>query len=355
MPFSRNIEEKKIIRTIKNVMPAVVSIVISKHLEDLQKEIPSELYPFLPQGPDGPQLKIPEQLVDKKGMVTIGGGSGFIVASDGLVLTNKHVISDPKAEYTVITNNGAKYPGVVLSRDPINDVAILRIQAKGLPVVSLGSAYGLELGQSVVAIGNALGIFKNTVSRGIVSGLSRAIMAQADPAAPPQEMRGMIQTDAAINPGNSGGPLVNLNGQAIGINAAIIYGAQNIGFAIPINAAHRDLEDVKKYGRIRRPLLGVRYVVIDEATKDKMGLSVDYGALVIKEGPQDHGVVPKSPADAAGIREKDIILSFDAHKVDRDHPIQDFLENKIVGDVVTLQVLRGKKTLRMKCTLTERK
>jgi serine protease Do len=355
MPFSRNTEEKKIIRTIKSVMPAVVSIVISKHLEDLQKEIPSELYPFLPQGPSGPQLKIPDSMVDKKGMVTIGGGSGFIVASEGLVLTNKHVISDPKAEYMVIANNGMKYPGEVLSRDPINDVAILRIQAKGLPIVNLGSAYGLELGQSVVAIGNALGIFKNTVSRGIVSGLSRAIMAQADPAAPPQEMRGMIQTDAAINPGNSGGPLVNLNGQAIGINAAIIYGAQNIGFAIPINAAHRDLEDVKKYGRIRRPLLGVRYVVIDETTKDKMGLTVDYGALVIKEGPQDHGVVPKSPADVAGIREKDIILSFDAHKVDRDHPIQDFLENKIVGDTVALQVLRGKKILKLKCTLTERK
>lgn len=348
-------DDAKVIKTIKKVMPAVVSIAISKHLEDLEKEIPKELYPFLPGGPTGPKLEIPDSLVDKRGMVQVGGGSGFIVHADGVILTNKHVISDPKAEYTVITNDGQKFPAKILSRDPINDVAILKIGVGKLSTVKLGDAVSLELGQSVIAIGNALGIFKNTVSLGIVSGLSRSISAQADPTAPPQEMRGLIQTDAAINPGNSGGPLVDLNGLTVGVNAAIVFGAQNIGFAIPINAAERDLDDIKKYGRIRRPLLGVRYMMIDDNLKEKMKLPVSYGALIIGESQHDHGVVPGSPAEKAGVREKDIVLEFNSKKLDRDHPIQDFLEDMDVGDKVELLVLRKDKQLKVKLALVERK
>lgn len=348
-------EEKHIVTTIKKVMPAVVSIVISKHLEDLEKEVPVELLPFLPGGPQGPKLKIPPELVDRHGMVKIGGGSGFVVRPEGIILTNKHVISDPKAEYTIITDDGRKFPAQILSRDPINDVAILKIDAARLPVVELGDASRLELGHRVIAIGNALGIFKNTVSMGIVSGLSRSIAAQADPAAPPQEMRGLIQTDAAINPGNSGGPLINADGKAIGINAAIVFGAQNIGFAIPINAAKRDLSDLHAFGHIRRPLLGVRYIIIDENLQDKMKLPVDYGALVMAESPHDHGVVPYGPADRAGIKEKDIILECNQVKIDRDHPIQDHLENLAVGDRLNLLILRGQKKIPIKLTLAERK
>ncbi|MEK9173281.1 MAG: trypsin-like peptidase domain-containing protein [Patescibacteria group bacterium] len=347
--------DEKVISTIKKVMPSVVSIVITKHLEDIEKEIPPDLYPFLPSGPHGPELKIPKELVDKRGMVQVGGGSGFIVEEDGLIITNKHVISDPKAEYTVILNDDRKLSAKILSRDPINDVAILKIETKGLPTVKLGSSSHLNLGQTVIAIGNALGIFKNTVSMGIVSGLSRSISAQADPQSPPQEMRGLIQTDAAINHGNSGGPLVNLEGDAIGINAAIVFGAQNISFAIPINSAKRDLSDLKKYGHIKRPLLGVRYITIDENLKEKMNLPVDYGALVVKETPQDHGVVPKSPAEKAGIKERDIILTLNSRRIDRDHPIQDFLETMNVGDKVDLAVLRGKKEMKMKLVLSERR
>lgn len=343
------------VKTIKKVMPAVVSIAIAKHLEDLEKEIPKELYPFLPGGPTGPHLEIPESLIDKRGMVQIGGGSGFIVDESGIILTNKHVVGDSKAEYTVIANDGKKFPATILSRDPINDVAIIKIAATNLPAIKLGDAAKLELGESVIAIGNALGMFKNTVSLGIVSGLSRSISAQADPDSPPQEMRGLIQTDAAINPGNSGGPLVSLDGLAIGINAAIVFGAQNIGFAIPINAAKRDLEDIKKYGRIRRPLLGVRYMMVDENLKDKMKLPVSYGALIIGESQHDHGVVPGSPADKAGLKERDIVLEFNSSKLDRDHPIQDFLEKMDVGERVELLVLRGDKKLKVKLVLSERK
>jgi len=347
-------EDKRTIKIIRKVMPAVISIAIAKHLEDLEKSIPKELYPFLPTGPDG-QKQIPNEMVDDHGMVQVGGGSGFIVDKDGLILTNKHVISDPQAEYTVILNDGSTYPAEILSRDPINDVAILKIHQRNLPVIPLGDASRLELGQSVIAIGNALGIFRNTVSKGIVSGLSRSIAAQADPDAPAQEMRGLIQTDAAINPGNSGGPIVDAHGFVVGINAAIVAGAQSIGFAIPINAARRDLDDIKKYGRIRRPLLGVRYIMIDASLKNKMKLPVDYGALVLRESQHDRGVVPQSPAEKAGIKEQDIILAINGKRLDSNHPIQDILETMNVGDETELLVLRGEEKLTIKLALTERK
>ena len=348
-------DDKRVIKIVKKVMPAVVSIAIAKHLADLEKDMPKEHYPFMPSGQNGEKMKIPDSMVDKRGMVQIGGGSGFIIESDGLILTNKHVVSDAKAEYTVILNDGQRFPSEILTRDPINDIAILKIKADKLPCLELGDATKLQLGQSLIAIGNALGIFKNTVSLGIVSGLSRAITAQAEQDAPPQEMRGLIQTDAAINPGNSGGPLVDANGRVVAVNAAIVSGAQSIGFAIPVNAAKRDLADIKKYGRIRRPLLGLRYMMIDDDMKDKMGLSVNYGALAIRESEHDDAVVPGSPAEKAGLKEKDIVLTLNAARLDRDHPIQDFLETLNVGDELNLRVLRDGKELDVKATLAERK
>jgi serine protease Do len=346
-------QDKQVISTIKKVMPAVVSIAISKSLENLKQEL-SAFAPLFKKN-KRKKINIPDLLVDPHGMVNVGGGSGFVVSSEGLILTNKHVIADPRAEYTIITADGTSHPAVIITRDPIYDVAIMKIKAAGLPTVSLGDATKLELGQSVVAIGNALGLFRNTVSLGIVSGLSRAITAQADPKSPPQEMRGLIQTDAAINPGNSGGPLGDLNGKAIGINAAVVFGAQNINFAIPINAARRDLEDLARFGHVRRPLLGVRYLIIDENLQSKLGLPVDYGAFVMGEGEHGHAVVPDSPADKAGIRNKDIILECDGKKVDKDHPIQDTLDNKKVGEVLKLSVLRKEKRFEVKLVLAERK
>jgi len=375
-------DDKRVIKVIRRTMPAVVSIAISKHLADLEKEMPKELYPFIPggaaeapggatgaangkakagaagrakKGGAGAGLQIPSSMVDHNGMVQVGGGSGFIVDPNGLILTNKHVMSDRDAEYTVILDDGRRFKAEILSRDPINDVAIIKIPARGLPFLKLGDATRLELGQSLIAIGNALGIFKNTVSLGIVSGLSRAITAQADPGAAPQEMRGLIQTDAAINHGNSGGPLVDSDGLVVGINAAIVSGAQSIGLAIPVNAARRDLDDIKKYGRIRRPLLGLRYVMIDDDLRAKMNLPVDYGALVMRETNHDYAVVPESPAAKAGLRETDIILTLNSQRLDHDHPIQDFLENLNVGDTIRLNVLRQGKSMEVKVALAERK
>jgi S1-C subfamily serine protease len=346
-------EEKQIIKTIQRVMPAVISIVISKSLKELEKELPS-LYPQLTPG--NPLLQIPPDKIDAHGMVQISGGSGFIVDPNGVILTNKHVIAESHVSYTVITNNNERYEASVLARDPVNDVAILKIKPKRkLPIVKLGNSDKLELGQTVLAIGNALGIFKNTVSMGIISGLSRSISAQTDPTSPPQEMRGLIQTDAAINPGNSGGPLVDLLGRAVGINAAIVFGAQNINFAIPIKSAERDLSDLKKYGRIRRPLLGLRYLILNEDLKEKLGLPVNYGAFIVKEHPLDQAVIPGSPAAKGGLKEKDIILEWNGERVTPEKSIQDFLENCKVGENIHMKVLRGKKKLEIKLTLAERK
>ena len=342
-----------ITKIIKKVMPAVVSIVISKSLEDIEKELPAEMMPMFPFGV--PELKIPEDKVDAHGMVQVGGGSGFIVDPNGIIVTNKHVISDSKAEYTIRTSDNKKYRAVVLARDPIEDVAVLKIDAANLPTIALGDSSNLELGEPVLAIGNTLGLFQNTVSSGIISGLSRSIAAKTDENSPAQELRGLIQTDAAINPGNSGGPLINLKGQAIGINAAIVFGAQNVGFTIPINTVKRDLADVQKFGRVRRPLLGLRYVTIDDTMQEKMKLPVNYGALIAGKSPHNEAVVPGTPAQKAGIKEKDIVLECNGVKLSFDKTIQDFLEELNVGDILKMKVLRDKKELEIKVVLAERK
>ncbi len=340
-------------KTIARTMPAVVSIVISKSIEELEKEMPADTTPLMPFGPAG--LPIPDDKVDAHGMVQIGGGSGCIVDSNGVVLTNKHVIADKDAEYLVVTNDGKRYPAEIIARDPVDDVAILKINAQDLPTAPLGDSSKLELGDDVLAIGNALGIFRNTVSRGIISGLSRAIAAKPDPKEPVQELRGLIQTDAAINPGNSGGPLIDLDGNIIGINAAIVFGAQNVGFAIPINAAKRDLEDVRKYGRVRRPLLGLRYINIDESLQEKLRLPVDHGALVGGRIPHHEGVIPNTPASVAGIKEKDIIVACDGTPLTMDKTIQDILEAHVVGDRLNLTVIRNGKEIGITVELAERR
>lgn len=339
--------------TIKRVMPAVVAIVITKHLSELQKEVPHEMA-HLFKGKAPKKLDIPPSLIDAHGMVKIGGGSGFIVNKNGLIVTNKHVISDTSAERTVILNDNRTFKAEIICVDPVNDIAIMKISGDNLPVLELGDARRLELGETVLAVGNALGLFKNTVSQGIVSGLSRSIIAEGDEDNPSQEMRGLIQTDAAINLGNSGGPLVTLDGKVIGINTATVSGADGIGFAIPINPIERDLDDLRNYGRIRRPLLGVRYITIDKQYQEKMSLPVSSGAYVIQEG-KEAGVVPGSPAAKAGIKEKDIILEFNGQTISRERTIQDYLADCTAGEIVILTIQRKNQKLKAKVKLAERK
>ncbi len=291
---------------------------------------------------------------DGKEKIKVGGGSGFIVHKDGLVLTNKHVVFDTDAEYVVMIGEDNEYPATVLSRDPINDIAVLKINAKDLPTISIGDSNKLELGQTVVAIGNALGLFSNTVSKGIISGLSRSISAALGTGDEIEHLRGVLQTDVAINQGNSGGPLIDLDGNAIGINTAIIYGAQNIGFAIPINWAKHDLDDIIKYGRIVKPYLGLLYVMLNKKMQSMYSLGVDYGALVVRDHrPQSNAVIPDSPADKAGVKENDIVLTVNGKKLEKD--LSDMLQECKVGDEIELEVLRKDKELKLTAKLEERK
>lgn len=349
-------ENNKVIKTVRQVMPAVVSIVLSKSLGALKKEMSTRPRPAAAKDKLS-ALQIPPDKIDAHGMVQVGGGSGFIVEENGIILTNKHVIAESGVSYTVFTNNeDENYEAEVLARDPLNDVAILKIKSDGkFPVVKLGDSEKAKLGQTVLAIGNALGIFKNTVSMGIISGLSRSVQAKSDSRAPLQELRGLIQTDAAINPGNSGGPLVDINGCAVGINAAVVVGAQNINFAIPIKAAEKDLHDLKKYGRIRRPLLGLRYLILNHDLKEKMGLSSDYGAYVTRQNSAETAVIQGSPADKAGVFEQDIVLEWNGEKISSDTTLQDFLDDCEVGEKVMLKILRAGKKREVEITLTERK
>ncbi len=334
-------EKSPIIKVVKKCAPAVVSIVIAKNLPKLE-DFP-DFSPFLPFNFDPKELykQIPPEMFDEHGRVKIGGGSGFFISEDGFVLTNKHVVVDPKADYTVVGSEGKKYHAKVVARDPINDIAVLKIEGRNLPYIKLGDSTNLDLGQTAIAIGNALGQFQNTISSGIISGLSRHITAQAGADGRQQELRGVIQTDAAINPGNSGGPLVDIEGKAIGINSAVVFGAQNIGFAIPINSAKKALGDIKKYGRIRAPFIGLRYILIDPVLKMRHNLPVDYGALVVPEAtPGDYGVLPNGPAEKAGIEEHDIILEIDNKKVTKDLPLSDIIQDHEVGDKLDLKILR---------------
>jgi serine protease Do len=352
---SKNGYEQAIITAVESASPAIVSITVSKNVPVIENcqvnpfgNIPPEFQEFF----GGLQFTQPCEKGTR--MQDIGGGSGFIVSSDGMIVTNKHVVADKEASYTVFTNDGKKYKAKVLARDPMQDVAIVKIEATGLPVVKLGDSDGIRLGQAAVAIGNALGEYRNTVSVGIISGLARTVTASSQGGSDSETLEGVIQTDAAINPGNSGGPLINLKGEVIGINTAVVSGANNIGFSIPINNVKRDISSVKKSGKITSPFLGVRYIMLNEDVAKKEELSVSEGALV--RGSEDGPAVTKnSPADKAGILAEDIITEVGGVKVNKEHSLVSLIQRYNVGDTLALRVLRGEESLLIKVTLEERK
>lgn len=345
-----------IVQAVKRVAPAVVSIVITKDLPLLRRFVVPPFFPFSPFGfNDEIPFNMPFPKEPEKKQMKVGGGSGFVVDEEGLVLTNRHVVIDPEAKYTVIDHEGNEHEAAVVARDPINDVAVLKIASGKLPHVELGDSSTLELGEDVIAIGNALGEFQNTVSVGVVSGLSRRLTAHVGLSGHTEELRGVIQTDAAINPGNSGGPLIDIEGNAVGVNTAIVMGAQNIGFAIPINSAAKVLTDLKKYGKIIHPFLGIRYIILNKELKERSSLPVDYGALVIQEAPTDYAVVPGSPADKAGIKTNDIILEFKGEKITGKNTLIDMIEKCEVGEEISIKLLRDNEELEVKTVLEERK
>lgn len=336
-------QESLVVETVKKSNPAVVSIVITKDVPIIER--------YYEDNPDGfsdlfddntfgnLQFKIPQYRENGTEKKEIGGGSGFLVSSDGMIITNKHVVSNEDAQYTVFTNDGNKYEAEVVARDPVNDVAVIKIEGENLPFLDFADSEKLEVGQSVIAIGNALGEFRNTVSVGVISGLSRSVVA-GDGYGSSEQLDGVIQTDAAINRGNSGGPLLNLSGQVVGVNVAMATGSENIGFALPANLVKSVVDSVKEYGKVIRPFLGVRYLMITDAIKDKNKLTVNYGALVVRgESREELAVMPGSAADKAGLEENDIILEVDGVKLEGDATLSSIIRKKEVGDTLKFKVL----------------
>ncbi|MGK2849007.1 MAG: S1C family serine protease [Minisyncoccota bacterium] len=349
-----NTEELSVMQVVDNNAAGVVSIVITKDMPKARSffgnpfggSMPFFFSPFgTPQDMSTPETERQQ----------VGSGSGFFVSADGLVVTNKHVVADTDAEYTVISENGTEYQARVLARDPINDIAILKVDGQEVPVLHLGNSDTLKVGQTIIAIGNPLGEFSGSVTRGIVSGLQRNVSAGSRFAGDEEQLIDIIQIDAAINPGNSGGPLFNLKGEVIGVNVAMAQGAENIGFALPINQVKRIVEQVSATGKLSTPYIGVRSVMIDEKIQKENNLPNGYGALIVRgQNITDLAVLPGSPADKAGLRENDIILEVNGEKVDEKHPLITLINKYTVGTVLTLKVWHKGEVKEVNLTLEER-
>lgn len=333
-------QEEAIIRVVREVSPAVVSIIVTKDLPVFEQYYYSpfeELRDFF--GDQFFEFRVPGYRQRGTEEREIGGGTGFIISRNGMILTNAHVVSDKEADYTVLTNDGRKLSATVLARDTIRDLAVLKVEnQKNLPIIKLGNSDNLQIGQTVISIGNALGEFRNTVSSGVISGLGRTITASGGGLV--KTLEDVIQTDAAINQGNSGGPLLNLKGEVIGINFAMARAAENIGFAIPVNKAKKAIEQVEEFGKIIYPFLGVRYVLIDETIQERNNLPVNYGAWIMRGERGDFAVFPDSAAEKAGLKEGDIILEFNKEKITTENSLAKIIMRHNPGDKITLKILR---------------
>jgi serine protease Do len=332
-PVETVVKEEPLVTMVAKANPAVVSVVVTK-------DVPVYEQYYETFGPWG-VFSVPRVRENGTQEREVGGGSGFIVSNDGLIVTNNHVVVDEVARYSIVLTDGTIYTVDVLARDADLDVAILKINQpieKALSYLDFGDSTKLQLGQTVVAIGNALAEFQNSISVGVVSGLSRSIVA-SDQWGRSEQLDQVIQTDAAINPGNSGGPLLNKEGEVIGVNVATSRGADNIGFALPAEMVKQAVDSVKEHGEIIRPYLGVRYAIITPRLAKANNLSVEYGVLIVRgQTPEELAVMPGSPADKAGLQENDIILSVDGFDL-KETQLTSLLRAKTVGQVIILRIL----------------
>lgn len=308
-------EESSVVDVVDKVSPAVVSVVVKTYGFDYFN------------GPSSSESGI---------------GTGFIIDPKGLILTNSHVVDNPDGEYSVVMKDGTTYDVKKVHLDTVQDVAILEIDAKNLPTVSLGDSDQLKVGQRAIAIGNALGRFQNTVTVGVVSGLGRAISASGSTTI--NNYDSVIQTDAALNPGNSGGPLLNSMGQVIGMNVATTPGADNISFAIPVNTLKPLLETFLKEGRLIRPFLGVNYVMVTKEIAELRRLPE--GAFITR-------VYADTPADKAQLKRGDIITAIDGKGLSSTSALGSFIAKYKVGETLNLSVDRNGKQLTLKAVLAE--
>ena len=354
-------QEELTIKIVENVSSAVVSIIAVKDFpvfeqyftnpfgqdEFFRRLIPPE---FLPN------FQIPQYRQKGTEERQVSSGSGFFISEDGLIATNRHMVEDKEAEYWILLNDGGKLKAKVMALDPLQDIAILKIESaisEKHNFIPLADSDKIKVGQTVIAIGNALGEFQNTVSVGVVSGLHRSIIASGALSGE-TALSELIQTDAAINPGNSGGPLLDLGGRAIGINTAIARGAENIGFALPIDIVKKDIADIKEFGKIQYVYLGIRYAIISAQLKEEKKLPVDYGVLLVKGPNAEPAVMANGPAQKAGIKEGDIILELEGEKITRTNTLASIINSRRAGEKISLKILREGKTLDILVTLESR-
>ena len=335
-------EESAVIDVVDTVSPAVVSVVIYKKLGSL----------FNRTGPFFFDFGFVEPLPQNDGELRpTGGGSGFIVAEDGLIVTNRHVVDDKDATYKIVLQDGREFDAEVKATDPVLDFALLKINANNLPTIKFGDSDQIKIGQVVVAIGNVLSEFANTVTTGIVSGVNRRVVAGNGFTS--EVLEEAIQTDAAINPGNSGGPLVNLRGEVIGINTAVSQEGQLLGFAIPVNSVKPLIASFRASGRIVRPWLGVRYVMLNAALAAEQKLSVQEGAYIAKGTRGEPGVVADSPAAKGGLLEGDVITHVAGKSLTEKRSLSRAIAEFKPGDDLELRVIHVGKEVTLKITIGE--
>lgn len=326
--FSSSGDPNFVVGVVQKVGPAVVRIDSSR---TITSQTPEEFNdPFFRRFFGDRVPSQPQQRVER------GSGSGFIINSSGQILTNSHVV-DGADSVTVILKDGRSFNGKVLGEDPVTDVAVIKIPANNLPTLALGNSDALQPGEAVIAIGNPLGL-NNTVTSGIISATGRS---SSDIGASDKRVD-YIQTDAAINPGNSGGPLLNVRGQVIGMNTAIISGAQGLGFAIPVNTAQRIAQELIANGKVDHPYLGIQMVTltpeirerINKELGDRINLTADKGVLLIN-------IVPRSPAANAGLKNGDVIHSINNQPVNKIEDVQRLVENSKIGNPLQMEVERN--------------
>jgi S1-C subfamily serine protease len=283
-----------------------------------------------------------------------GIGSGIIYDSNGFVLTNRHVVTDA-TDVTVELNDGRTVDGTVYGVDTLTDLAIVKINATDLPAAPIGDSGQLQPGQTAIVIGSPLGTFTNSVTSGVVSALGRSLVVTDPVDGQQRRLRNLIQTDAAINPGNSGGPLINQDGEVVGVSTALAQDAQGIFFAIPINIAKPIMAQAVAGEQLTRPYLGIIYQAVDKSVADQNKLPIDYGAWISPDtGSGDPPIVAGSPAETAGLKSGDIITAVDGHRVDAGAGLDDVLSLYKPGDTLTLDVLRDGQTVSLSITLGTR-
>ncbi len=326
-------EESVVIDAVEKVSPSVVTVGIST---TRRSNGYFEINPFDPFSPfrqqPGSSQKIEQDI-----------GTGFVVSKDGIIVTNKHVVSETDATYRIITKDDKTYTVDRIYRDPVNDLAIIKINATDLKPAELGDSSKIKVGQLAIAIGTALGEFRNTVTTGVISGVGRGISAGSPFEGSVERLDNVIQTDAAINPGNSGGPLLNSAGQVIGINTAVSSEGQNIGFAIPINVIKDSIDNFNKTGQFDRPYLGVRYKVV---TKDVAILNdIPEGAYIME-------VVAGSPAEKSGLEQGDIVTKIgDVRLSGENAELSKIISQRKAGEALNLTIWRDGKENSITVTL----